>query len=106
MELHSFQQNTYSQSTSVDWQFETPTGVCKWTVGLQIVTTCSCLFNHLTCPYRHWQDSEKRLLTSSGVPVRQSVRPSVRLEGLGSQRKNFHKILYFNTPKICLQIQV
>jgi len=90
MELHSFQQNTYSQSTSVDRQYETPTGVCKWTVGLQIVTTCSCLFNHSTCPYRHWQDSERDYWL---LQVCRSDRPFVRLsvwKNSAHIRRDFH----------------
>ena len=31
---------------------------------------------------------------------------SVRLEELGSNRNNFHDILYFKAPKICMQILV
>jgi len=98
--------NTYHPPATSDKQFENPTGVCKWTVGLLILTNFYDLSNHFVSLQRHWQVCEKRLFTSlvesSGAPVLLCLR----LEELGSNRTNVHKILYFNTSKICFQIQV
>jgi len=38
-----------------------------------------------------WQNSEKRLLDSPYLSVCLSVRPSVRMEHLGSHGMNFHE---------------
>jgi hypothetical protein len=40
------------------------------------------------------QNREKRLTASSCLSVRPSVRPSVRMEQLGSHWMDFHEILY------------